>query len=185
MVEVWRPVVGHECEYEVSDQGRVRSLDCQRLYRRLDQYSGKMLLIKRKHRGRMLRPGRMASGHLSVAIGRGNSRLVHHLVLEAFVGPCPAGQEGLHYDDVPSNNCLPNLSWGTRSENLLDAVRNGKKAVGERHHRAKLRDADIPVIRSLFGVISYCDIAKRYGVSDRSIRQIKDGRTWKGVMQCS
>lgn len=127
MIEEWRPVVGHEGQYEVSDLGRVRSLNCERIYKRADQYSGRMLTVRRKHKGRLLRPGRMPSGHLSVALGKGNSVCVHVIVLEAFVGPCPSGHESLHRDDVPSNNVRGNLRWGTRSENMHDAIRNGRR----------------------------------------------------------
>lgn len=60
----------------------------------------------------------MKSGHVSVAVGKGNSRQVHALVLLAFVGPYPAGCEILHLDGNPTNNTLTNLRYGTRSENL-------------------------------------------------------------------
>ncbi len=181
MIETWKAVVGYEGQYEVSDQGRVRSLDYTRTYERLDQYSGRVITVSRRHRGKMLRPGRMPAGHLSVALGRNNSICVHVLVLNAFVGPCPPGQECCHGDDVPWNNVLGNLRWGTRSSNLLDAVRTGKKLVGENWHISKLKNSDIPVIRSLFGIVSYREIGRRYGVSDSTIRQIKDGRSWKHI----
>lgn len=178
--EKWRAVVGFAGEYEVSDHGRVRSLDRVSTYRRVDQYSGRLLTIHRRRNGCMLRPGPKVSGHLTVALGRGGSRQVHALVLEAFVGPRPHRHEARHLDDDPRNNHLANLRWGTRSENLHDAVRNGKKPVGERHHGAKLKDADIPTIRSFFGALPYAEIARRYGVTEATIRQIKDGRSWKG-----
>jgi hypothetical protein len=127
MIETWKAVVGFEGQYEVSDKGRVRSLDCERVYERNDQYSGRLITVRRRHKGRMLRPGRMPSGHLSVALGKGNSVCVHVIVLDAFIGPCPPGHESLHRDDVPSNNDLNNLRWGTRSENLHDAIRNGRR----------------------------------------------------------
>lgn len=57
-------------------------------------------------------------------------RLIHHLVLEAFDRPRPDGLFGLHRDDNPTNNTLPNLYWGTKRENQLDKVRNGA------HHNA-------------------------------------------------
>lgn len=54
---------------------------------------------------------------------------VHHLILEAFVGPRPPGLHALHGDDDRANNRLDNLRWGSRSENIREAVRNGR-AVG-------------------------------------------------------
>ena len=171
--EQWRPVVGHEGQYEVSDCGRVRSLD-----RMVPCGSGGHL---RFCKGQILQPGRKSSGHVSVALGRGNSRDVHRLVLEAFVGPCPDGHEALHYDDEGSNNRLSNLRWGTRGDNLIDAVRNGRKPVGSRQHVAKLTEADIPRIRSMIGSVSIVSIARRFGVSESTIRQIKTGRAWAHV----
>lgn len=178
--EEWRPVVRHEGDYEVSDHGRVRSLDRSCTYQRWDNPTGQIITVTKLLRGQMLRPGRMPSGHLSACLGKGNSRCVHVLVLEAFSGPCPSGHEGLHWDDDPTNNCLTNLRWGTRSQNLHDAVRNGRKAVGGRAWNAKLSDADIPKIRSLFGSETCSAIGRRYGVSETTIRQIKNGQTWAG-----
>lgn len=113
--EIWKPVVGYEGLYEVSSHGHVRSLD--RSLPCVNRFGNPEV---RRYRGRLLRPGPMKSGHLSVAIGKGNSRLVHQLVLEAFVGPCPRGYECLHKDGNAANNKLSNLHWGTRSQNLID-----------------------------------------------------------------
>jgi hypothetical protein len=57
--------------------------------------------------------------------GRPKSVSVHRLVLLAFVGPCPDGLEGLHWDDDPANNRLSNLRWGTPGDNQRDCIRNG------------------------------------------------------------
>jgi hypothetical protein len=103
--ERWLPVVGFEGLYEVSDLGRVKS--------------------HRRGAPRILRPGPSNYGHLSVVLGRGNTRMVHRLVLEAFAGPCPRGHESLHGDGGPTDNKLSNLRWGTRTENIRDAVRHG------------------------------------------------------------
>ncbi|WP_416367037.1 NUMOD4 motif-containing HNH endonuclease [Rhodopseudomonas palustris] len=187
VIEHWRPVVGNENSYEVSDLGRVRSLDRVELYVRRDQYTGRDLIIRRSLRGRMLRPGRTASGHVTVTIGKGNSRQVHQLVLEAFVGPCPPKHEGRHLNDIPDDNRLSNLRWGTRRENLIDAVRNGKRAVGERHHAAKLTTADVSAIRTKVcdtsasietEAQSMSSIAREYGVTESCIRKIVNGTRW-------
>lgn len=109
--EQWRPVVGFEDLYKVSDHGRVYSM----------------------RTGKYLRAG-MNRRHRHVALCRGDggkSHRVHRLVMEAFVGPCPEGLEVRHLDDDPDNNHLVNLVYGTRSENLLDRVANGT------HHCAR------------------------------------------------
>ena len=115
--EQWKPVVGYEGLYEVSNQGRVRSLD------RIDRRGC-------LRRGCIRRPApNNAQGHLRLGLYKNNefSRMyVHRLVLEAFVGPCPEGMEACHWDDDPTNNQLSNLRWAPRSENNHDRARNGR-----------------------------------------------------------
>lgn len=120
--EEWRPVVGWEGLYEVSDHGRVRSLD------RLVQFGTRQRMV----RGRIRKPGRTIKGVLYVPLCNGIqvNRSVHQLVLEAFVGPRPSGLEGCHWNDVKTDNRLVNLRWDTHKANELDKVRNG------RHHQS-------------------------------------------------
>lgn len=109
--EQWRPVVGFEGLYEVSNIGRVRSLDRQ---------IGNGARGTRFMRGRLLsaKPG-SKNGYLYVSVGN-TRRLVHRLVLEAFVGPCPEGMECCHNDSNRTNNRVENLRWGTRFDNCQD-----------------------------------------------------------------
>lgn len=102
--EVWVAIPGYESKYQVSDAGRVRSMD---------HWDG-----RRNVKGRVLRPGSTKSGHVSVSLGRSNSKLVHGLVMLAFVGPRPQGMEVLHQNHIPWDNRKSNLRYGTRSENL-------------------------------------------------------------------
>jgi hypothetical protein len=69
----------------------------------------------------------------SVVFG-GTTHRVHSLMLEAFVGPRPPGLLGLHDDDNPDNNTLPNLRWGTCSQNNLDMVANGNHNCARKTH---------------------------------------------------
>jgi len=110
--EVWKPVAGAEGAYEVSSAGRVRSVPH---FVRLVAHG---VETRRLSPGKLLQPGANRSGHLTVAIGKGNSRLVHQLVLEAFVGPRPPGFDSLHLNHIPTDNRLENLRYGPRSENL-------------------------------------------------------------------
>jgi hypothetical protein len=121
--ERWLPAIGY-VGYEVSDHGRVRSLD--RILRcpHFDKFAKILVMTDRRRRGQILRPGTVKSGHQLVVLGKGNSVFVHKLVLEAFVGTAPEGHECCHWDDDPSNNHLGNLRWGTRTDNMADYVRN-------------------------------------------------------------
>lgn len=111
--ERWLPVPGHEGLYEVSDHGRVRSLD-----RVITMKNGR----KRRQRGIVLKPVN-SNGYHCVNVGA--LRYVHRLVLEAFVGPPPPGMETRHLDGDPHNNRLGNLKWGSSSENNDDIVAHG------------------------------------------------------------
>jgi hypothetical protein len=110
--------------YEVSDRGRVRSLD-----RKIVRSDG----VVQRWPGRLLRPRVRESGHLHVMGSDRRNYRVHRLVLEAFVGPCPAdGHEACHNDGNPSNNRLENLRWDTRKANAQDTLRHGRN-----HQRSK------------------------------------------------
>lgn len=113
--EIWMPVIGYESSYEVSNHGHVYS----------------------KSKGAMMALTVAPSGHKAVHLyrnGRSERRLVHRLVLEAFVGPAPDGHECLHGDGDPGNNFVENLRWGTHSENMLDSVRHGTHPSARKTH---------------------------------------------------
>ena len=55
----------------------------------------------------------------------GRHYLIHRLVLETFIGPCPEGEVCRHLDGDKRNNSLNNLCWGTLKENTQDAIRHG------------------------------------------------------------
>lgn len=129
--EAWAPVPGYEGHYEVSDIGRVRSLD-----RVLTNRDG---VVKRR-RGRILKQQARPDGRRGVSLCLNDHRLeagVHTLVLAAFVGPRPDGQVCRHLNDVPRDNRLVNLAYGTHSENALDLVRNGRHPWKMRTHCSK------------------------------------------------
>lgn len=116
----WRPIPGY-MNYEASDLGCIRSID--RIVMRKD---GRSMCCK----GKILRPGN-TGGRLTVVIS-GKSHYVHELVLLAFIGACPPGQECCHENDDATDNRLVNLRWDTRNENMRDRVRNGRHPMRKR-----------------------------------------------------
>jgi len=134
VTEVWKDIPGYEGRYQVSDQGRVRSLDHR--VRLVSQGVETTRLVP----GKILRPGPSSSGHLSVSLGKGNSKGVHTLVLLAFVGPPPEGHESLHLNHTPSDNRKVNLRYGTRSENVrMDYETGGREP--DLSHMQRMNDA--------------------------------------------
>lgn len=125
--ERWLPVRGEEGRYEVSDQGRVRSLD--RYIDAAASTNGRSPAYRKSYPGRVLKLYQR-NGYWCVFLGRGRpNESVAWLVLEAFVGvrPPPPGDQARHLNDVKDDNRAVNLAWGTQSENMRDAVRNGVK----------------------------------------------------------
>lgn len=155
MKEQWRKVVGHE-GYEVSDHGRVRS-------------------FRRGAQGRILRPGIAGNGYPTVALGRGNTRTVHSLVANAFIGPCPKGQEVRHRDNDRANPKLTNLHYGTRLQNIMDRVEHGTHNRGERHGGCRLTEAEVIAIRAASGARR--EIAELFGCCNAHVSNIKNGKS--------
>lgn len=165
-VELWKRIPGYERDYEVSTLGNVQSLN--RAVFCSGSVKGEYWSFKK---GRKLKPGRMASGHMSVALGKGNSRCVHELVLLAFVGAPLKGQECRHINGNPADNRLENLVWGTRSDNSRDKVRM--------REQYKLSVEDVIAIKTALktpykGINR--DLARQFGVSFVTISAIKHGR---------
>ena len=127
--EKWLPVVGYEGLYEVSDQGRVKSLEKKVVYK-----DGRVRTQPERIRDPKFGSNWRPSLKMVHPDKPDRSLQIHRMVLEAFVGPCPEGMETLHYDDNPENNSLENLRWGTRSENQIDRVRNGRNHNASKTH---------------------------------------------------
>lgn len=119
--EEWKAIPEFEGLYEVSDRGRVRSLD--REY--TDVRGARRRVSGRVRKQRLKRP----DGYLILDLwrdGKQQTRRAHHLVLAAFVGPRAEGMECRHLNGDPSDNRRTNLAWGTPAENDADTIRHGR-----------------------------------------------------------
>ena len=172
MTILWKDIPGYEGSYQASERGEIRSLARDIVY----AASHKSRAYTKQVKGRILRPGPSNFGHMSVVLGRGNTRMVHDLVLRTFVGPRPAKHECCHDNGNPADNRLENLRWGTRSENNIDAVKHGT--------RGKLTETQVLDIRArlrgcAFGTQTL--LAQEYDVSLCTINAIKFNRVYKHV----
>lgn len=173
MRERWRPVVGWEGWYEVSDRGRVRRT----------RGGGHGAVV-----GRVLKQNDNGHGYLSVQLSRDGQtrrRYVHALVAEAFLGPCPPDHEVNHKKGKKSDNRASQLEWGTRLHNVRHAMRTGlsRWARGEDHGSAKLTDERVREILTTFCPgESRTRFAAKYGVSLGALQQVLERRTWKHIV---
>ena len=185
IIEEWRPVLGYEGLYEVSDQGRVRSLD--RALRDknglLKRFKGKILSISiRKNKY-----GQYAIVGLPLLDGdRNRTRYVAHLVLESFDCARPAGMECCHCDGNSLNNKIDNLRWGTPRENTNDKYKHGTILWGSKNHQARLTEAQVLEIREKY--IRYSktksnsrQLAEEYGVDMQAIGKIIRRERWNHI----
>lgn len=104
----WVVIKGYGSRYAINEDGDVFSSYCMRI----------------------LKPAIASHGYPMVALWRpeakkGQSRTIHSLVAETFIGPPPEGMEVRHKDGCRTNPKLSNLEYGTHSDNIHDAVRHG------------------------------------------------------------
>ena len=152
--------------YSVSDSGEVRSEPVQ------------TRAVSSHRRGRVLKQGSTGTGYPQITLcipGKKRARhLVHRLIAEAFLGPCPEGHQVNHKDGDKSNNCVENLEYVTQSENIRHAVASGL-------YSTKLTAKDVRMIRDLHTLCTQKFLAEMFNVSQRHISSIVNRRQWAHV----
>lgn len=180
--EAWKPVVGYEGVYSVSDLGRVR-----RDHATTNTYAG-----------RVLSQLKLPKGYHTASLWRGNMErrcLVHRLVAIAFLGMPPEGRSEVnHKNGAKGNNRPHNLEWMSPSENVAHATRMGlvasgdrsgarkhpeRLARGERNTAAKLSESDVREMRRLMNNGTTArDTARLFRVSEAQAGRIKHRQCW-------
>lgn len=180
--ENWKPVVGYEGLYEVSDQGRVRSLDRWDSLGRL--HRGAIKVSRSDGRTEHQRVD-LFRGERDPGAKRGKARtmLVHRVVALAFLGEPKEGEQVCHYDGNPKNNRVENLRWDTVSNNHYDAVRHhthhngGKTHCDHGHELTESNSTAASLKRGRRNCLS-CNRARAYclrkGTSEENILKIAD-----------
>lgn len=177
-MEHWKEIPGHEGRYEVSDLGRIRSMD------RVSHY-GRWVGGTRTLKGKVLNPSPDGQGYLGSLVkvpgGKPVRIKIHLAVLTAFRGPRPPGLVGCHNDGDKANNALANLRWGTPASNIADFVKHGS-ARGSKNGAARLDEATVRGIKArLAAGETLMKIAEDHGVSVTAIWHIKSGKSWAHV----
>lgn len=175
--EIWKDIPDYEGYYQVSNLGRVRSLD------RFVVYSNGR---NRVHKGSLISPYKNHDGYWKACLWVGRKMKaysVHALVVRAFLGSPPDGCEVNHLDGNKDNNSLYNLEYCTKSRNIAHAQDMGLKPVGSRCYQAKLSESQVLEIRKLYasGLITQTAIASMFGVKPTYISAIVRRRKWKHI----
>jgi hypothetical protein len=134
MEEIWKPVVGFEEYYEVSNLGKVRSLD-----RLVIDTMGR----KRKWKGSILKQKVNPRGYLVIDFcksGKNKTVSVHRVIARSFLRDFDENKTIDHIDRVRTNNHISNLRMATHSENIANTrgfnyLRNGLKGTTKRGRR--------------------------------------------------
>lgn len=171
MSEIWKPVLGYEGLYEVSNLGRVRSYHESTRRRRAPFH--------------YLSPGNVRGYRQLILCKDGEKRvgLVHRLVAEAFLGPAPIGTPQINHRDFnKSNNRPENLEWVTQTENNRYSAAVIPRNRGETNH-SKLTETQVREMRRRYaaGGVTQQQLADELGVSNVTCNLIIRRIKWRHV----
>jgi hypothetical protein len=182
MQEKWKGIKGFENEYQVSDQGRIKSLA-----RLVGARGGSTRLTVE----RILSPGnnkgaKRKHGYLWVMLRRPTpdgielkKQYVHRLVLQTFEGDKP-GLQVNHRNGITTDPRLSNLEWMTQAQNVRHKVLNGLTCRGADHPSSKVTDDQVREIRAIGKTQSRRKIGETYGISAKQVGRIltRSRREW-------
>ena len=173
MEEIWKDIEGYEGTYQVSNLGRVRSLD-----RYTEQPCVKGGTHERLRKGCILKQRQSRRGYKTIhlynqADHKKHLYYVHRLVAFAFVPGYSEDKEVNHKDEVITNNHADNLEWITQIENLRYGTR-GQRVNKNRLKSVQQYDTEGNLIATFK---SMSDAERETGIFRRSIRLCCQGKT--------
>jgi len=180
MKETWKDIKGYEGSYQVSNLGRVRSLD------RMVKHKKEGL---RKQKGLTLKNRKDYGGYYKVLLcknGQVNNQKISRLVAQAFISNPRNKTQVNHKNGIKTDNKISNLEWCTRSENSKHAYKTGLiiSVKGENHGRSKLNEKQVRVIKHAlkFNIKGTAkQLTKMMNVSEHTISLIKYNKNWKHI----
>lgn len=178
-MENWKAIENWSGWYEVSDAGRVRSLD-------RFSHAGKNL--KAQYKGKLLKAVVTKNGYAMVSLtapGKREYHNIHRLVAAAFIGPCPMRQEVCHNNNVRNDNRLENLRYDTRRNNALDRKAHGTNPTGEhsqgiKNGMAVLDESKVKYIRSQKHR-TLKSLADELGIHLGTVHYVRTRKSWRHI----
>jgi hypothetical protein len=194
-MEIWKPLDFTGNNYEVSSEGRVRSV-----FKIIIRKTGN----KHTRKSKVLRPSITKKGYHQVALSF-NDKLVairvHRLVAHAFI-PNPESKEHVnHKNGIKTDNSVENLEWATHKENVAHAIDNGlfimkadqagrdrsiNKTIkkGSLNGFSKLTEDKVREIRQKYipRVYTREQLATEYNVTISAIKDVLIRKSWKHVL---
>ncbi len=178
-VEIWRPIARFDNIIEASNYGALRR---QSYVVRQGRGRGHLRTVPALNK---LLERRHPWGYIWVEFslyGVRHWEFRHRLVAEAFLGECPAGYYVLHGDNVPGNDGIENLRYGTPSENCADKLVHGTQPSDIDLSWSKLRPDQVVTIRNLReGGATYDEIARSTGLTAPYVWRVCSGQKYKHV----
>ena len=167
-MEIWRNINTHIGLYEISNYGRVKSLN-----------------YNHTQKDKILKKRIDKDGYYNIVLcngGKNRYARICRLVAQAFISNPENKPQVNHIDGDKQNDNWYNLEWVTSSENNKHAFKIGLKTqIGEKNNQAKLKNKDIIFIRKNKNKYKQMELAKLFNVSQRNIRFIIKNKTWKHI----
>lgn len=180
MKEIWKDIKDYEGLYQVSNLGKIKSLE------RIVEYDTPPYkhTVKEKLRSLSIKN----NGYLFVSLykdNKGKNFHIHRLVAEAFIDNIKNKATVNHIDSDKTNNNVSNLEWATQSENNKHAYKVGarKPLAADKCTFTKTTEKQVLEMRKLYatGNYSYKELATLYNLSYDGVWAIIKRKRWKHI----